>query len=370
MSNSTSNNYNNNLMQCQDCKGHFPLYTLEGLLPAQFKDESSFDEALLCLKCRRKAFEFIKEPYPYQVAAYSDSIVGVTIIPRITGSEAKLQYGLDDSFLDLLPHVTARFVSSAGEICKIKMYEDREILERARWMFGRDVGVLNACRVLALLGERIEHPPVGAIRERRNFICQMFLKQDLFEAPELPSVRRSVEHRQGDLHQIANFMRSRLIEYAFQAEPPPPGVNEYIDPVNGARILPRISMFEAKAQYCMDPDDLINCRLIGANFVQAAGAPGIRAMYEERDVLLVARLKYGGDVGIVYARGWFAARGVQVEVPPAGVFRERRNRIREAFLTKGYYAAPELPFVRLYVQAGEGNLEGIVQNFAIGWFDR
>lgn len=162
----------------------------------------------------------------------------------------------------------------------------------------------------------------------------------------------------------------RLIEYAFQAELPPPGVNEYIDPVNGARILPRISMFEAKAQYCMDPDDLINCRLIGANFVQAAGAPGIRAMYEERDVLLVARLKYGGDVGIVYARGWFAARGEQVEVPPARVFRERRNRIREAFLTKGYYAAPELPFVRLYVQAGEGNLEGIVQNFAIGWFDR
>ncbi|KAG0065870.1 hypothetical protein BGZ89_007852 [Linnemannia elongata] len=350
MPNSTGKNYNNNLMQCQDCKGHFPLYTLEGLLPAQFRDESGFHEALLCLKCRRKAFEFIKEPYLYQIAAYSDSIVGVTIIPRITGSEAKLQYGLDDSILELLPHVTARFFSSAGEIC--------------------DVGVLNARRVLALLGERIEHPPAGAIRERRTFIRQMFLKQDLFAAPELPSVRRFVEHGQGDLHQIANFMRSRLIGYAFQAEPPPPGVNEYIDPVNGVRILPRISMFEAKAQYCMDPDDLINCRLIGANFVQAAGTPGIRAMYEERDVLLVARLKYGGDVGIVYARGWFAARGEQVEVPPAGVFRERRNRIREAFLTKGYYAAPELSFVRLYVQAGEGNLEGIVQNFAIGWFDR
>ena len=103
-------------MQCQDCKGHFPLYTLEGLLPAQFRDESGFHEALLCLKCRRKAFEFIKEPYPYQVAAYSDSIVGVTIIPRITGSEAKLQYDLDDSIFELLLHVTARFVSSAGEI--------------------------------------------------------------------------------------------------------------------------------------------------------------------------------------------------------------------------------------------------------------
>ncbi|KAH7032451.1 hypothetical protein BKA57DRAFT_510681 [Linnemannia elongata] len=114
----------------------------------------------------------------------------------------------------------------------------------------------------------------------------------------------------------------RLIEYAFQAEPPPPGVNEYIDPVNGAKILPRISMFEAKAQYCMDSDDLINCRLIGANFVQAAGTPGIRAMYEERDVLLVARLKYGGDVGIVYARGWFAARGEQCRRKAYNTFQE------------------------------------------------
>lgn len=185
-------------MQFQDCKGHFPLYTLEGLLPAQFRDESGFHEALLCLKCRRKAFKFIKEPYPYQVAAYSDSIVGVTIIPRITGSEAKLQYGVHDSILELLPHGNARFVSSAGEICKTKMYEEREILERARW-------ILNARRVLALLGERIEHPPAGAIRERRNFIRQMSLKQDIFAAPELPSVRRFVEHGQGDLHQIANF---------------------------------------------------------------------------------------------------------------------------------------------------------------------
>ncbi|KAF9295466.1 hypothetical protein BGZ88_002009 [Linnemannia elongata] len=149
MSNSTSNSYTNNLM--------------------------------------RKAFEFIKESYPYQVAAYSDSIVGVTIIPRITGSEAKLQYGLDGSILELLPHVTARFVSSTGEICKIKMYEEREILERARWMFGGSVGVLNARRVLAILGERIEHPPCGSYpREKKLY------SSDVLEARPLCGARTAV----------------------------------------------------------------------------------------------------------------------------------------------------------------------------------
>lgn len=173
----------------------------------------------------------------------------------------------------------------------------------------------------------------------------------------------------GETKTLLFCLNCRLAEYAFHAEPFPPGVDEYIDSVNGAKILPRISMFEAKAQYCVDTDDIENCRFVGATFVQAAGTPGIRAMYEERDVVVVARLKYGGDVGIVYARGWFAAQGEQVEVPPAGVFRERRNRIREAFLRKGHFAAPELPFVRLYVLVGEGDLEGIVRNFAIGWFN-
>ncbi|KAK3832996.1 MAG: hypothetical protein JOS17DRAFT_789705 [Linnemannia elongata] len=365
---SNSNNNNNNLMPCHDCKEHFPLYAFDGLLSVLVKNASGIQEALFCLKCRRKALEFVKEPYPYQVAAYPDPILGSTIVPRISGSEAKLQYGLDDSILELLPHITARFIPSAGEVYEIKMYEEREILDRARWMFGGDVGVLNARRVLAWLGERVEYPPVGAIRERRNLIRQVFLKQDIFAASELPFVKRFVEHGQGDLHEIINFCEI-LAEYAFHAEPFPPGVDEYIDSVNGAKILPRISMFEAKAQYCVDTDDIENCRFVGATFVQAAGTPGIRAMYEERDVVVVARLKYGGDVGIVYARGWFAAQGEQVEVPPAGVFRERRNRIREAFLRKGHFAAPELPFVRLYVLVGEGDLEGIVRNFAIGWFN-
>ncbi|KAF9124814.1 hypothetical protein BGX30_000784 [Mortierella sp. GBA39] len=176
-----------------------------GLLPVQFRDASGFHEAHLCLKCRRKAFKFKQEPYPHQVAAYSDPIFGATIVPRISGGEAKLQYGLDDSILELLPHITARFVPSAGEVYMIKMYEEREILDRARWMFGGDVGVLNARQVLAWLGEQVEHPPVGPIRERRNLIRQVFLKQDIYAAPELPFVKRFVEHGQGDLHQIVNF---------------------------------------------------------------------------------------------------------------------------------------------------------------------
>lgn len=151
MSNNNKNNSssNNNLMPCQDCKEHFPLYALEGPLSVHFRDASGIHGALLCLKCTRKALKFVKEPYSHQVTAYSDPTFGATIIPRISGSEAKLQYGLDDSILELLPHITARFVPSAGVVYKVKIYEEREILDRARWMFGGDVGVLHARRVLA-----------------------------------------------------------------------------------------------------------------------------------------------------------------------------------------------------------------------------
>lgn len=46
---------------------------------------------------------------------------------------------------------------------------------------------------------------MGAIRERRNLIRQVFLKEDIFVALELPFVKRFAEHGQGDLQQIVNF---------------------------------------------------------------------------------------------------------------------------------------------------------------------
>ncbi|KAF9149255.1 hypothetical protein BG015_008958 [Linnemannia schmuckeri] len=71
----------------------------------------------------------------------------------------------------------------------------------------------------------------------------------------------------------------------------------------------------------------------------------------------------GGDVGIDNARKVYAEHEHKIELPPTGDVRMGRNRIRQVFLAKESFAAPELTFVRDLVEFGRGKLEQIVNTF-------
>ncbi|KAG9062019.1 hypothetical protein KI688_006739 [Linnemannia hyalina] len=413
----------------------------------------------------------MQEPYLHQVAAYSDPIFGAMIVPRISGSEANLQYGLDDSFLELLPHITARFVPSAGEVYMIKMYEEKEILDRARLKYGGDVGIAYAPGWFAAQGEQVELSSAGVFRERRERIREVFLAKGHFAAPELPFVRLYVQADQGDLEVIVRtydigwfhhftislfvhvsylsdsprnfsppdphfFMKSkrkayntsqeplpsgvdayadhihghtivpritktearrqycltdchfrdmrhvitahsvRTADYVYDVklrkayntykEPYPPGVDVYIDPKTNVSILPRITLTEATAQYCLLDGHLESLPYIQVHALEAVNGVYKIKMYEERLVLEKARCLYGGDIGIDNARDAFSwQKGGSIDLPPAGAVRERRDRIREKFLQRELFAPSKLPTIQCYIEYGRGDLREVVNALAI-----
>jgi hypothetical protein len=156
----------------------------------------------------------------------------------------------------------------------------------------------------------------------------------------------------------------RLKELSINEEPSPPQVIAYSDTVYGGDVVPRITAIEAKQQYCVDVRMLesLPCKI--AYPVKTAVEPGATKLYEERDIVREGRRMYGGSVGISNARKVLAEQGEQIEMPPVGQVRERRNRIRQAFLAKGkgYFATPELTLVHDYVQFGRGALLQIVDS--------
>ncbi|KAG0287890.1 hypothetical protein BGZ96_008254 [Linnemannia gamsii] len=161
-------------------------------------------------------------------------------------------------------------------------------------------------------------------------------------------------------------LECRRMEYYINLEPFPPGVDEYTDESSGLAILPRISQAEASEEYCMDLDNLRPCLPMSGLPVSEAFGFGVTRMYVERDVLILARWKFGGDAVINNAREVYAEQGRYVNRPLEGAVRERRNRIREAFLERGeFFAQPELWFVKNYVEVDQGDLWDIVETYAV-----
>ncbi|KAF9149258.1 hypothetical protein BG015_008961 [Linnemannia schmuckeri] len=190
---------------CGFCKERFPAEGFERVLPVLYRCNGVLgDMVLLCLKCRRNEFTINKEPYPPKVDAYLDSEHGGVIVPQITENEATLHYCLKGDQLEPLPYVIARSVRTARHICQIKMYEERTILKRARRLYGGDIGVFNAREVLAKQGEKVEVPPEGLFRERRNRIRQAFLEKKIYATSKLTSVRDYVKTGRGDLKKIVD----------------------------------------------------------------------------------------------------------------------------------------------------------------------
>ncbi|KAF9124815.1 hypothetical protein BGX30_000785 [Mortierella sp. GBA39] len=196
-----------NSTQCQDCKRHFPTKGLERLLPVRLGWTGELGIPDLCVTCRRKAYNTYKEPYPPGVDVYVDPKTNVSILPRITLTEATAQYCLLDGHLESLPYIQVHALEAVNGVYKVKMYEERLVLEKARCLYGGDIGIDNARDAFSWQkGGGIDLPPVGAVRERRNRIREKFLQRELFAPSKLPTIQCYIEYGRGDLREIVNAL--------------------------------------------------------------------------------------------------------------------------------------------------------------------
>ncbi|KAK3832999.1 MAG: hypothetical protein JOS17DRAFT_826735 [Linnemannia elongata] len=297
------------ITQCHHCQDRFPARGINRLLPVPIGFLGDrVCEAFLCLDCRRRHFETHKQPYKTAVGAYQYPGFGSDIIPWITESEAKVQYCLDDSHLEPLQNVIIRPVQAAGKVQQIKMFYEKSILDKPTVSpMSTEIKTTTTCEV-----------------------CSTRKKFDI------------------------------------QKEPFPPNIAPYLDPTTRTTIVPRITETEATAYYCLDDGCLKHMGHIYARSVGSIHPPYKVKLYKEHAVLYKARSFYGGDVGIASAREVLALeREGRINLPPVGVIRERRNRIRQAFLEKGFYASSKLPPVSHYLRTGRGDLQEIVNNFAV-----
>lgn len=202
----TGNDFNmNSFMQCLDCEKNFPSYGMMRPLPVPVRRQDELYVDDLCLECRRKEFSTDKEPYPPGVTAYTYPGIGAEIRPRITASEARAQYCLKGYNFQNLPCITVKSVRAVGEVYDVKLYEERRILDQARWLYGGEVGIAHARMLYATNSGCLILPPVGDVRERRNMIRQVFMDRDLFADPDLPYVKKFVECSEGGLVDIVRF---------------------------------------------------------------------------------------------------------------------------------------------------------------------
>lgn len=196
-----------NFTQCQDCKLQFPTKGFERPLPVRLGWIGEFGIHDLCVEFRRKAYSAYKEPCPPGVGVYIDPKIKIRIVPRITVTEATAQYCLLDRHLEELPCIQVHALEAVNGVYKVKMYEERLVLEKARWLYGGDIGIDNARDAFSWQkGGAIDLPPVGVVRERRNRIRQMFLQRELFAPSKLPAIQCYIENGRGDLWEIVNAL--------------------------------------------------------------------------------------------------------------------------------------------------------------------
>lgn len=129
-------------------------------------------------------------------------------MPRINMLEANLYYFMDEPHLQEVPNEEVNFVGLDNQRYRLRMFKEKDVLDRARLEYGGDVGIANARRVFVQPGEEVPQAPVGPVRERRNLIRQAFWEVGIFAAPEQPFVHRFVEYSEGNLHDIVNLYSS------------------------------------------------------------------------------------------------------------------------------------------------------------------
>ena len=181
-----------------------------------------------------------------------------------------------------------------------------------------------------------------------------------FDQPLLVNIAR-----RGVLETLYLCLECRRKAYSTFQDPLPPGVDAYADHIHGHTIVPRITETEARRQYCLTDRHFRDMpHVITAHSVSTVDHIYDVKLYEERDIVRVARRVWGGDVGIANAREcyyWQNGGVTYTPMPPVGIERMRWDRIRQAFLDWGFFfAAPTLPCVSNYVNYGQGHLSRII----------
>lgn len=194
-------------VRCHECRKYFLCHGLLRPLSVQIGHVGRSQIVIMCLLCRRSRFETHPEQYPPKVEAYLDANFRAYIVPRITAREASLHYFLDELHLQELPNSEVHVVGLDNVRYRLRMFEEKHVIDKARMEYGGDVGIANARKVFVRPGQEVPWAPVGPLRERRNLIRQAFWEIGIFAAPEQMLVRRFVEHNEGDLHQLVNLYR-------------------------------------------------------------------------------------------------------------------------------------------------------------------
>ncbi|KAG0313581.1 hypothetical protein BGZ97_010070 [Linnemannia gamsii] len=183
-------------MQCQRCEENFPPHGLMRPLPVPVRRGGEIHGDFLCLECRRREFDIHKEPYPG---------FETVIVPRITEQESESQYCLKGYNLTNIPCIVVNSVPTVGEVYPIKLYEEKHVVDLARWVYGGEIGIENARTFQSMISGRVIMPPVHGVRERRNLIRQVFADRGLFADLDLVFVKEFVEYNQGNLKKIVHL---------------------------------------------------------------------------------------------------------------------------------------------------------------------
>lgn len=128
-------------------------------LPVPVRRAGGIHGEFLCLECRRREFDTRREPYHPEVEAYAYPGFETEIVPRITEHESISQYCLKGYSLDDIPCITVNSVRAVGKVYGIKLYEEKHIVDLARWVYGGEIGIENARTFQSMISGRAILPP-------------------------------------------------------------------------------------------------------------------------------------------------------------------------------------------------------------------
>ncbi|KAK3810037.1 MAG: hypothetical protein J3Q66DRAFT_62630 [Benniella sp.] len=152
--------------------------------------------------------------------------------------------------------------------------------------------------------------------------------------------------------------------YSAHPEPYP----DHVKPQNQAnyKIVPRVTVDEAEHWYLLKHGELHRL-----NRVDYSGYGGLKSMilYNEQDVLGIARQKYGGDIGIAALRADSKISGRKAPEHQDDEKRHRWNYLRSMLHDKGLKVPEKCVVAHNYIEQGLGDPFDIVKKLeVINWF--
>ncbi|KAG0047742.1 hypothetical protein BGZ83_007260 [Gryganskiella cystojenkinii] len=160
----------------------------------------------------------------------------------------------------------------------------------------------------------------------------------------------------------------RVELYMEHPEPIPDNIAPY--ECGEFKITPRMTKGEAMKTYLLTDSDIMSLPYeMGRNPYFSGRSP--MYLFEEQNVLRLARQVHGGDAGLAAVRADSKAAGRKVPEPSSDVFKHRRNLLRSLLHDKGLHLPEHAAICQIYIEYGRGDPVAIVAELeAVDWFHR